>query len=336
MTKLYALAASTLALAGLICLAPSAQAAAPTVTSLLPASGPASTPVIITGTGFTGIVVSVRFGSTVTSFTTNSAVSITAIAPAGSGTVDVTVTTGEGTSNTLPFTYGTTPPPTNPSGTKVDVGPGSSITSDGGPPAGSFCTVAAVGRDDLNRLVALTAGHCTTRPGEHQEVFLSGTAAVAPRLIGTYETITTNWPGFPSTEFPVDSSQDYAVILLDETQVNPKNTAPDGTKVDRLYTTPPVPLQDIMCKYGQITGLTCGIVMQFENNTIRSWAGIFPGDSGGPVVINGGFAGISSAINPTAVLPPAAPFQFSGIVGILNDIASQGPNTVGIGFEPLP
>jgi hypothetical protein len=335
MTKLYAPATATLAVAGLICAAPAA-AAAPMVTSLFPASGPPNTAVVITGTGFSGIVINVKFGDTVTSFTTNSPTGITAIAPAGSSTVNVTVTTGEGTSNALPYTYGTTPPPNNPPPGKVDVGPGTSITSDGGPPAGSFCTIAAVGRDDLGRLVALTAGHCTTRPSEHQEVYLSGTAAVAPRLIGTYETITTNWPGFPSTQFPVDSSKDYAVILLDETVVNPKNTAPDGTTFDRLYTIAPAPMQDIMCKYGQITGLTCGLVFQFENNTIRSWAAILPGDSGGGVVINGGFAGINSAINPLTVLPPGAPFQFSGIVGILEDIASQGPNTVGIGFEPLP
>lgn len=333
MKTFHGLATATLAVAGFICLAPAE--AAPTLNSIAPASGPASTPVTVTGTGFTGIVINVKFGNTATSFTINSPTSITAIAPTGSGTVDVTVTTGDGTSNAMPFTYSTTTPP-NPPGNKVDVGPGTSITSDGGPPAGSFCTVAAVGRDAHSRLVALTAGHCTTRPGEHQQVYLSATAATPAVLIGTYETITTNWPGFPSTQFPVDSSQDYAVILLDETKVNPKNTAPDGTKFDRLYTTAPVPMQDIMCKYGQMTGLTCGLVFQFENNTIRSWAGIFPGDSGGGVVINGGFAGIASAINPLAVLPPAAPFQFSGMVGILNDIAAQGPNTVGIDFQPLP
>lgn len=335
MKKLHALATATLAVAAWICSSSLAQAAAPTLSAISPASGPASTSVLLTGTEFTGIVSNVKFGNTATSFTINSPTSITAIAPVGGGTVNVTVTTAQGTSNGLPFTYGTTTPPTNPPG-KVTVGPGSSIFSDNGPPLGSFCTVGAVGRDDFNRLVAITAGHCVTRGHQHQEVYLTGTAVTPHTLIGTYETIATDWPGFPETEFPKDSTRDYAVILLDEEVVNPINTAPDGTRFDSLHLAPPVPLQDIMCKYGQATGLTCGLVFQFEDNVIRSWAAQFPGDSGGGVVINGGFAGVNSAINPLTVLPPGAPFQFTGIIGILEDIEAQGPSTVGIGFEPLP
>jgi hypothetical protein len=75
-------------------------AAAPTVTGISPASGQASggTSVMITGTFFTGAT-AVSFGtSAAASFTVNSATSITAVSPAGAGTVDVTVTTPTGTS----------------------------------------------------------------------------------------------------------------------------------------------------------------------------------------------------------------------------------------------
>ena len=74
----------------------------PSVTGLSPASGSSAggTSVTITGTNFTGAG-SVTFGTApATSFTVNSATSITATAPAGSGTVDVTVTTPSGTSAT--------------------------------------------------------------------------------------------------------------------------------------------------------------------------------------------------------------------------------------------
>ena len=74
----------------------------PTVTSISPASGPPAggTSVTITGTGFTGVT-AVKFGSTAaSSFTFNSGTSITATSPAGTGTVDVTVTTPKGTSAT--------------------------------------------------------------------------------------------------------------------------------------------------------------------------------------------------------------------------------------------
>ncbi|MBR0899398.1 IPT/TIG domain-containing protein [Bradyrhizobium tropiciagri] len=77
-------------------------AAAPTVTSISPTAGPTTggTTLTITGTGFTGAT-AVTFGAaSAVSFTVNSATSITATSPAGTGTVDVTVTTAAGTSAT--------------------------------------------------------------------------------------------------------------------------------------------------------------------------------------------------------------------------------------------
>ncbi|WP_199804883.1 IPT/TIG domain-containing protein, partial [Nocardia jinanensis] len=84
---------------------------APTLTSLAPTSGPTSglNNVTLTGTGFVGIVTAVRFGTTATTFTTDSSTQITAIAPPGTGTVQVTVSTGAGTSNGLPYTYAAVP-----------------------------------------------------------------------------------------------------------------------------------------------------------------------------------------------------------------------------------
>ncbi len=74
---------------------------APTVTKLKPTSGPngGGTKVTITGTNLEDVT-AVHFGATAaTSFKVNSATSITAASPAGAvGAVDVTVTTGGGTS----------------------------------------------------------------------------------------------------------------------------------------------------------------------------------------------------------------------------------------------
>jgi IPT/TIG domain len=71
------------------------------VTKLTPNKGPAAggTSVTVTGTGFTGAT-AVDFGSTsATGFEVTSPTSLTAIAPPGSvGTVDLTVTTPNGTS----------------------------------------------------------------------------------------------------------------------------------------------------------------------------------------------------------------------------------------------
>jgi hypothetical protein len=79
--------------------------AAPCVTALSPASGPAAggTSVKISGSNFTGAT-TVKFGTAAaTGVVVNSATSITATSPAGKGTVNVTVTTPAGTSPANPF-----------------------------------------------------------------------------------------------------------------------------------------------------------------------------------------------------------------------------------------
>ena len=83
---------------------------APSVTGISPTTGPAAggTAVTINGTGFAGTT-AVNFGATpATGFTVNSATQITATSPAGTGTINVRVTTGGGTSAAGPanqFTY---------------------------------------------------------------------------------------------------------------------------------------------------------------------------------------------------------------------------------------
>ncbi|MCQ8836550.1 IPT/TIG domain-containing protein [Streptomyces malaysiensis] len=86
---------------------------APVLTGISPASGPASggTTVTLTGSGVAGAT-AVRFGSTpASSFTVVSATQITAVAPPGSGTVQVTVTTPGGTSNGVAYSYVSAPVP---------------------------------------------------------------------------------------------------------------------------------------------------------------------------------------------------------------------------------
>ena len=86
----------------------------PTVTLLTPSGGPAvgGNLVVISGSGFTGLsgATAVKFGTVnATSYTVTDTTHISAIAPAGSGTVDVTVTNPAGvsaTSATTKYSYG--------------------------------------------------------------------------------------------------------------------------------------------------------------------------------------------------------------------------------------
>ena len=112
-------------------------AAPPAVTGISPTSGSTfgGTSVTITGTGFTGTT-SVSFGGTATSsYTVNSATSITATSPAGSaGTVDITVTTPGGTSATSAadhYAYVVVPVITGISPAAGATGGGTSVTITG-------------------------------------------------------------------------------------------------------------------------------------------------------------------------------------------------------------
>ncbi len=103
--------------------------APPVISGLAPTSGLAAggTSVVITGTGFTGAT-AVQFGATAAaSFVVNSDTQITAVSPAGSGSVTVGVTTpyGSGTSAGT-FTY---IPPPSVTGLAPTSGPASGGTS---------------------------------------------------------------------------------------------------------------------------------------------------------------------------------------------------------------
>ena len=110
--------------------------AAPAVTGLSPSSGPAAggTLVTITGTGFTGAT-AVDFGTTAaTNFTVVSSTEITADSPAGTGVVDVTVTTPGGKSATSAadqFTYIAAPAVTGLSPTSGPAAGGTLVTITG-------------------------------------------------------------------------------------------------------------------------------------------------------------------------------------------------------------
>lgn len=90
---------------------PSAVAAAPVLTTVVPATGPAAgnNNVVLNGNGFTGAT-AVTFGpKAALGYNVGSPTQITAIAPSGTGSVAVTVKTPGGTSNAVTYTYAAAP-----------------------------------------------------------------------------------------------------------------------------------------------------------------------------------------------------------------------------------
>jgi alpha-tubulin suppressor-like RCC1 family protein len=164
----------------------------PTVTGVNPDSGPAAggTTVTITGTTL-GEATAVTFGSnSAASFTVNSATSVTAVAPAGTGTVDVTVTTPEGTSplrTSDRFTYIPWPAVTNVSpSTGLEIG-GTSVTI-----GGANLTGATAVKFGSNSAASFTVNSATS------------ITAISPAGTGTVD-VTVTTPGGTSATSPADT-----------------------------------------------------------------------------------------------------------------------------------
>jgi hypothetical protein len=149
-------------------------AALPNVTGLSPGGGPKTggTTVTITGAGL-GEASAVRFGSAeAASFQVNSPTSITAVSPAGEGTVTVTVTDPRGTS------------PAGVSGDKFTYGPAvSGIEPDHGPRTGG--TTVTITGVNLGEASTVTFG--TTPAASFTVVSPTSVTAVSPPSTGVVD-----------------------------------------------------------------------------------------------------------------------------------------------------
>ncbi|MFI2279871.1 beta strand repeat-containing protein [Nocardia beijingensis] len=246
----------------------------PTITSISPTSGPTSggNNVVITGTGFTGPL-TVRFGSTATVFTINSPTQITAVAPAGTGTVQVTVTGSGGTSNGVAYTYAAVPALTSlaPSSGPVSGGTtvvitgtnlsGATAVNFGGTPATSFTVNSATQITAVAPAGTGTVAVTVTTPGgtsnalAYTYIAVPSLTALVPNtgvaaggttvvLTGTGLSTATavTFGGTPATSFTVNSdTQITAVAPAGTGTVSVTVTTAGGTSNGVAYTYIPVP-----------------------------------------------------------------------------------------------
>jgi alpha-tubulin suppressor-like RCC1 family protein len=236
-----------------------AFAAAPAITALSPSAGPLTggTPVTITGTNLTGAV-SVKFGSRAAqSFTVLSATQLSVIAPAGSGMVDVRVSTPSGVSrNTSRDNYQFMAPPTvarvapfqgpQSGGTAVTISgrnlSGASAVTFGGTPAKSFrslsstsiSAVAPAGAPGIVDIAVTTPGGVNANTAADDYRFVAAptitavTPAAGPKAGATTVTITgTDLIGASSVRFGTKPAR--SVRVLSPTQLTA--TAPPGSGV---------------------------------------------------------------------------------------------------------
>ncbi len=183
-------------------------AAHPSVTGLSSASGPKAggTTITITGAGL-GEASAVSFGSEkAASYTVNSPTSITAVSPAGDGTVAVTVTTPRGTS------------PSGGTGDEFSYGPVvSRIEPDHGPRTGG-ATVTITGAG-LAEASAVTFG--ATSASSFTVVSPTSVTAVSPPGTGTVEVTVSTPEGTSPTG--VEDRFSYDLPAPSITEISPAN-----------------------------------------------------------------------------------------------------------------
>jgi hypothetical protein len=246
-----------------------ASASAPTITGIGPATGSSAggTSVTIAGTNFTGVT-AVNFGTTqAASFTVNSSTSITAVSPAGSGSVHITVVAAGGTSATTTedlFSYGAVPSITGLSPASATVGgaaftltvSGDNFTSDAVVQwNGATLTTTLVSSTQLTAAVpasllaaAGTASVTVTESGGVSANMAFFINAAAPSIVGispaqglsaggTAVNITgTNFTGVSAVRFGAASAASFTVNSANSiTAVSPAGSA--GT-VDIQVVTP--------------------------------------------------------------------------------------------------
>jgi hypothetical protein len=162
---------------------------APSITSITPKTGPANGGIVtITGTNLLNGIAIVRFGAVFSpGFIVNSATSLDAVVPFGSGTVDIAVTTAGGTSTASAadqFTFATAPTVT-------------SVSPNGGA-GGTVTTIAGTGLSGTQQV--LFGGSAATSVKVNNDTSITATA---PPGAGTVDVTVRTPNGFTATS-PAD------------------------------------------------------------------------------------------------------------------------------------
>lgn len=218
--------------------------------------------------------------------------------------------------------------------TRVVLRPGDGITYTSADPTPGWCSVAAVGRDNQNRLVALTVGHCEQAGTANVWKVGEQSKGVIGKETNVFNPGSTDWFGFPT-----DAKADYSVLLLDETKVRGSNTSAvdaEGQSVTisgiRNLTTQGNTNIGALCSAGYTTKVHCsepsqGVIV--DNNLFQAYPRVENGDSGGAIVdANGNLVGIIVGYRP--MYPPNT---FQRIDKVLAELNANG--SYGAGFVPV-
>ena len=217
---------------------------------------------------------------------------------------------------------------------RVVLRPGDGISYSSADPAPGWCSIAAIGRDNQSRLVALTAGHC--EQAGTANVYKVGAQSAGPigKESNVFSAGSTDFFGFPT-----DAKADYSVLVLDETKVRGSNTSEidaegQSVTISGIKTFTKNGSQNIgaVCSAGFTTKIHCsnsnqGVIV--DNNLLQAYPSVQNGDSGGALVdANGQLVGITVGYRPA--WPPNTWQRMDKVAADLN--AKGG---AGAGFIPI-
>ena len=184
----------------------------------------------------------------------------------------------------------------------------------------TLCTLTTIGNDAAGELIGFTSAHCGG-PGAQVAAEGAENAGILGTMIGGNDTL------------------DYAVIKFDPAKVAPVANY-NGFVINGVGPDPA--FGQIACKQGRTTGNSCGVTWgpgQDPGTIVMQVCGR-PGDSGGPVTVNGLLVGmIHGAFSdslPNCIIKyiplhtPAVVMSFSAILADIN-----GRHRSGAGFAPL-
>lgn len=182
----------------------------------------------------------------------------------------------------------------------------------------NWCSMTAVGTDDLGNLIGFTAGHCVANqnPGAKIHAYNNNLPAFLNPAIG--ELVLKN----------TAADKDYAVIKFYPERVQLDSTTPNGLEVTHVDTGV---VDEAVQKDGATTGVSGGTIKSVNGFDVRTTHfAASGGDSGSPLITADGGV-VASLRGPEQQFPWSPP---SGLIfrGLPNAIAEIPVGTPGHGF----
>jgi len=170
-----------------------------------------------------------------------------------------------------------------------DFVPGTAIATDGPDNDEYECTLAFLGRDGSGAPVGYTAGHCDRASDNGRPHFTRKSDEDTPIDLGRFTTVQTADTPDKIVKTGSDRWSDFAVIEIDPALAD---SVEDNARIAGVYRVTKVLDYDYLlsndvtlCKFGFVSGETCGKVLEYDPVSVEAELYSAEGDSGSPAYV---------------------------------------------------